>query len=89
MQPSTGAGIVDKTSELATANRLIDALGGATKLARAITERAPEVALTPQAVSRWRKMGIAHRCRGIVAAIARERSVAVPYGFTTLGAASE
>lgn len=59
---------------------LINRLGGAAKVRRAILAAGgPD--LTPQAISLWKKRGVAHRYRPLINKIAITRGIDPPKGF--------
>lgn len=62
-------------------SKLIDALGGPTKIVRLLEPHGRK--LVPQAVSRWRKTGVPHYLRPTLLQIARAAGLDVPAGFLT------
>lgn len=59
---------------------IIDALGGATTVAEAISRQTGNV-ITRAAVSNWRRRGISWRYRAALAAIAEDNGIVVPAAF--------
>lgn len=64
---------------------LIDALGGAKRVATLVSRRAGVETFTPQAVSQWKRRGIPWRYRLMLAEEARERGIGLPRGFLAVG----
>jgi len=65
---------------------LIDALGGGTKLAKALGEMAGE-SLDREAVYKWKTAGVPWKWRFQVAALAKEAGKPLPEGFLPEAAA--
>lgn len=60
--------------------KLVDDLGGPTAVAAYCRKRG-KTKLTSNAVSMWRRDGVAHRWRNIVAAMAAAGGVKLPKGY--------
>lgn len=77
---------LDKTEEVSDKRRmkeharLVDALGGGTKIARWLTEQSGEL-VDCEAVYKWKRNGVAWRWRPLLAQLARQRGIALPPQF--------